>query len=477
MSGFYVIGEKKVRPGIYKRVTNTGGSTGDGTRDGICVAVVTGNWGPINEVNVISNGDDYTRLLGTSGSGYDVVTEMFAGGANSIVICRVGTGGKEATLTLKDASSSSADAITVTAKYVGARELSITVKDSLTEDGVKNIIIFDGTKKLESFSISSAEEITAAVEALSKSSYVVATKKASGTGKLALVSQAKLAGGSNPTVTTASYSAGFDAVEAEMSGATTVLAVDTNDVAVHALLSAFAQRTYESGCYPICCIGEPSSVDIDTRMQHAQAFDAEQMVYVLNGWYDATGSVHDGYIAAARIAGMIAAIASNDSLTHKSIQNAVSLAESMTNSQIVRALKSGCLVISTSSAKQVRVEKAINTLTTLTADKDAGWKKIRRVKTRYELMYRVDAAVDGLTGSINKDDDGRAAIIAAGQEVLDTMAGEQKLLPGAEMILDSSNPPEGDSAWFLINPDDIDSFEIGYIAYGYRFAAEIDETE
>lgn len=375
---------------------------------------------------------------------------------------------------LKDTTNESAvDVLTITAKYVGTRALAVTVKESLTEENVKDIVIFDGKKMLELFSISSgAKEVDEAIAALADSKYVTATKKAEGNGILAVVSQAKLAGGEDPEVTTSAYSTGFDAVEPEMGGVTSVIAVDTDDTAVHALLAAFVRRTYESGCYPIGCVGEPKSVAIDTRIEHAKTFDSEQMVYVLNGWYDASGIAHEGHLAAARIAGMIAAIASNDSLTHKSILNATTLVESMTNSQIVKAIKNGCLVISTSFVKQIRIEKAINTLVTATADKDEGWKKIRRLKTRYEVMYRIDEAVDALVGSINNDDNGRAAIIAAGQGVLDAMVGEQKLIAGCEMILDPNNKPEGDSAWFLINADDIDSFEIGYLAYGFRFAAE-----
>lgn len=478
MSGFFVKGERKDRPGIYKRIMNTGSTETAGAEDGLGIAVVTGTWGPLNVATTISNGDDYSGLVGASGSGYDVVREMFLGGASQVVVCRVGSGGKEASVTLKDTATSAVDVITLTAKYVGTRDLSVTVKKSLTDEDEKNIIIFDGTKKLETFTIASGKgEVAAAITELAKSSYVTAVKKADGNGELAIVSQVKLTGGTDPTVTTSAYSDGFNVVEAEMSGVTTVVAVDTNDVSVHALLASFVQRTYENGCYPIGCVSEPTSIPVDTRMAHAQAFNSEQMVYVLDGWYDAAGTAYEGYLAAARIAGMIAAIEASDSLTHKSILNATSLVESMTNSQIIKAIKNGCLVISTSASKQVRIEKAINTLVTLTADKDAGWKKIRRVKTRYEVMYRIDKSIDALVGNINNDDDGRAAIIAAGQGVLDAMVGEQKLLSGCEMTLDSSNPPEGDSAWFLINADDIDSFEIGYLAYGFRFASESTEEE
>lgn len=474
MSGFFVKGEKKERPGIYKRITNSGGTVTAEAQDGLCIAVAKGTWGPLNVATTVNSGEDYTGLIGASGSGYDLATEMFLGGASKVVICRVGTGGKQASVALKDTTVESAvDVLTLTAKYVGTRALSVTVKESLTEENVKDIVIFDGTKKLETFSISSGSgEVDSAVTVLATSKYVTAIKKAEGNGTLAVVSQAKLAGGEDPEVTTTSYSKGLDTVESEIGGMTSVIALDTDDTAAHALLAAFVRRTYESGCYPIGCVSEPHTVNIDTRMDHAKTFDSEQMVYVLNGWYDAAGVAHEGYMAAARIAGMLAACASNDSLTHKNIQNATSLVENMTNSQIIKAIKSGCLVISTSFVKQIRVEKAINTLVTLTADKDAGWKKLRRLKTRYEVMYRIDESVDALVGNINNDDNGRAAIIAAGQGVLDAMVGEQKLIAGCEMVLDPNNSSEGDSAWFLINADDIDSFEIGYLAYGFRFTSE-----
>lgn len=473
MSGFFAKGERKERPGIYKRIRNTGTTATAGAKDGICVAVVRGTWGPLNVATTVSNGEDFSHLVGESGSGYDTVNEMFVGGASSVIVCRVGTGGKEGTVTLKDTTEAPVDVLTVSAKHVGTRELSVTVKESLVEDGVKNIIIYDGTKKLESFSISEGDgEVEEAVKVLADSAYINVKKGSGGNGKLAIVSQAKLTGGEDPEVNTAAYSTGLDTIEAEITGATAIIAVDTNDTAVHTVLASFVRRAYEGGCYPIGVIGETKESNLETRMDHAKAFNSELMVYVLGGWSDTSGAAHEGYLAAARIAGMTAAIASNDSLTHKSILNAVSLTESMTNSQIIKAIKNGCFVVSTSATKQVRVEKAINTLVTPTAEQDIGWKKLRRVKTRFELMYRVDETVDALVGNINNDDNGRAAIIAAGQGVIDKMAGEQKLLPGGTMVLDSTNPPEGDSAWFLINADDIDSFEIGYLAYGFRFTPE-----
>ena len=55
------------------------------------------------------------------------------------------------------------------------------------------------------------------------------------------------------------------------------------------------------------------------------------------------------------------------------------------------------------------------------------------------------------------------------------MVGEKKISPGGTVELDASNPPKGDSAWFNISPDDIDSMEIFYLTYRYRFAPEEEE--
>jgi len=54
-----------------------------------------------------------------------------------------------------------------------------------------------------------------------------------------------------------------------------------------------------------------------------------------------------------------------------------------------------------SAQKQVHIEYGINTFVTPTADMNAGWKKIRRVRTRDNLMDRITATWDPLIGKIN----------------------------------------------------------------------------
>ena len=274
--------------------------------------------------------------------------------------------------------------------------------------------------------------------------------------------------GTDPTVDTEAYSTGFSAAEPEKKD---MIVVDTDDPAVHNLLAAFIERIYQDGEYPMACVAEKSETSLDDRMLHAGAFNDEKVMYVLNSWVDSAGIVYEGYRAAARIAGMICSGSAAESLTHTVIKGAVGLREGLTNAQIKAALRSGCLVLTVSKSRQIQIEKAINTLVTPDADQDAGWKKIRRVKERFELMDRIDTTLEPMVGKVDNDTDGRAAIVAAAQRVIDAMIGEKKLLAGT-VVEDEGNPPRGDMAWFILAIDDLDSIETIYLTYRFRFAAE-----
>ncbi len=107
-----------------------------------------------------------------------------------------------------------------------------------------------------------------------------------------------------------------------------------------------------------------------------------------------------------------------------------------------------------------------------TAKEDEGWKKIKRVKVRFELFQRLNDTVEPLVGRINNDPDGRMTVIQVSNDVCQTMVSEKKLLEGAHVELDPDNSPEGDSAWFLVYADDIDALEKMYYAFKFRFAPE-----
>ena len=95
------------------------------------------------------------------------------------------------------------------------------------------------------------------------------------------------------------------------------------------------------------------------------------MHYVLNAHVNEQGTEIDGYQTAARIAGMIGAVAANSSLTHTVVSGFSEIKEKLTNTEMIAAEKKGCLVLSYNKAKQVWIDNAINTLIT-PKDNQAG---------------------------------------------------------------------------------------------------------
>lgn len=477
--GTFTIGETKIRPGEYHRFENAGSIVAAGARNGIVAGIIKSNWGPLGQAVTLSPSATVKSVFG-SGMTEDLITEMFKGGASTGYFVRVGSGGTAGSITLKDsAASNAANAVTITAKYVGARAFTVTIRDSLTNTTNRECIIYDGTSEFEKITFSknpSGGEPAALVAAINDTSANFTAKKvADGNGTLAAVTQSAFTAGTNPTVNNDAYSAALDALEPYSFN---VMCVDTEDTDVHALVQAFIDRIYAAGQYPMAILSEKKTTEntVDVRMSHAAAFNDAKILYVLNGAQNVKGETIEGYLNAARIGGIVAAVPANQSVTHYVVSGYAALAETLTNTQIENALKKGCIVLTTNSSGQVWIEQGINTLITPSADEDDGWKKIRRVKTRFELMQRIGDTVATLIGQVNNDTNGRAAVVAAGQNIINTMIAEGKLSAGT-MEEDEDRPAQGDSAWFVIAVDDIDSIEKFYLTYRFRFAPEDEDDE
>ena len=473
MAGRYSIGETKVRPGIYFRQENGGGNETLGATNGIVGVAFQANWGPLGKIVTIEDPSDIATIYGDdsgSNSNVAILNAIFQGGASQVLAVRVGTGGTKAAITLKDTDSTPANVVTLTAKYAGTRALSVTIKDSLSITTMRECIIYSGTTELSKvlFAKGSAGEVDALVAAVNDSEdcVVTATKVAAGNGLLAAVAQTTFTtAGVSPTITNTDYSNAFTLLEAAKWN---TVCVDSDSTSIHALLSAFINRANDAGLMGIAVLGEPTTVAYATRKSDAAAFNSENVVYVLNG-FTIAGEDYEGWKAAALVAGYIAYLPSNDSLTHKVIPNATAVVGALTNTQVVECLQSGCLVFTVSASGAVWVEQGINTLVTLRSDQDAGWKKIRRTKTRFELIDRININSEGVIGNVNNDDNGRATFLAICNGVGAEMIAEGKLQT-FEASESATNLPRGDSAWFNFDVLDNDSMEHIYLTYLFRFA-------
>lgn len=474
MAGRYTAGENKTRPGIYFRQENGGGLDLSGATNGIVAVAFQANWGPLGQVVTIEDPSEIPYIFGDdsgSNSNVAILTKIFQGGASVIKALRVGSGGTKAAVTLKDTTSGTAvDVITLTAKYAGTRALSVTIKDSLSVTTERECIIYAGTKELckVTFAKGDAGEVDALVAAVNASEdcVVIATKLAAGNGTMAAVTQTTFTtAGVSPTIASTDYDAAFSLLEADTWN---TICIDSNDNTIHTLLKTFINRANDAGLMGIAVVGEPTSVTFETRRTRAASYNSENFVYCLNG-FKIGDTVYEGFNAAAVMAGYIAYLPCNDSITHKIIAGATEIVGGLTNTQIVNCLKSGCLVFTKATSGAVWVEQGINTLVTLSGNQDAGWKKIRRTKTRFELITRINESSEGIIGAVNNDANGRATFMAIANGVINAMIAEGKLQRGS-CEEDPSNPAKGDSAWFILDILDLDSIEKVYLVYRFHFS-------
>lgn len=471
MSGIFTIGEKKVRPGVYYRRENSGGVETAGAVNGVAAVLFQADWGPLNEEfdmdsTMQNNVADY---YGTA-EGTKLIKEAYKGGATTIRAVRIGgDDGTAATIDLNDAQDTPKKAVTITAAYPGARAFTVSVRTNLITER-RMVTIYDGTEIFESFTFDAgAAEPQNLAEAMAASKNFVCKVAEGATGPLANITQQAMTGGKNPTVKTENYEKGTDVLERCKWNA---IMADTDDAAVQLLLQNFVVQSYQTGHLGFTVLAGKSSQDLTERMTTAASYNDEKIVYVLNGWVGSDDTRYDGWLSAARIGGMVAAFESNTSITHNVITNAVKLTEPLTNGEIIKAEGKGCLVLTMNDDDQVWIDSAINTLVTPDATMDEGWKKIRRTKTRFELMDRVDSSCEKLVGNVNNDTDGRQTIMATAQKVINEMVGEKKIMLGSTVYEDQDNPAQGDSAWFKLAIDDIDSAEKIYLTYQFRFAPD-----
>ena len=287
---------------------------------------------------------------------------------------------------------------------------------------------------------------------------------------MATVTQTSFTAGTDPTATTTEYSAGFSVLDQYEQNC---VIVDTSDYAIIALMNAYVSRMFNAGKNVIGVAGEAKTVALATRQQHAAACNANNMVYVLNGNIDhgIYGTI-DGYMTAAKIAGMVSGTSCKYSLTHTVLDNITALNEVLTEGEINSSELSGCLVLTLNATRQVWIDSAITTLVTLAPKQDSGWKKIRRTKTRFELLTRANTTVDAMVGKVDNDPPGRIAIMDAVTTVGVQMIGEGKI-NYITVTEDAAHPAEGDSCWFIIDVIDKDSAEHIYLRYLFRYSTRV----
>lgn len=469
MSGLFLKGEKKERAGVYRRheqITNNGVAS---AMNGVFCIPVHADFGPVGEVQKITSKTDLYSLYMESGT-IDAAAALFSAGANTVYLYRLGTGGKEGSVSLQ--TTTSTNAVTLKTKYPTALKFSVTLKQKLGDATTKELSVYNGATLVEKVSFVAGTGVNEAanlVEAMKDSKYLYAELASGASGIMQTVTQQALTDGAAPNVTTEDYSNAFNAFEAY---AWNVMILDTVEEDVKTLVKTYMDRIHSNGTLGICVLGETAGKSLATRLANAKAYNAPYFIYCGSGYYNTAGERVEGYLAAAVQGGVIGCKDSSTSIVHTEIPDAESCIEQLTNEQYVSAIKSGLLLLSEGQEGQVWFDSGVNTYTVLNEDDDEGWKKIKRTAIRYEAFDRINRTLEPLIGKISNTSDGVDNVIQEAKKVLAEMNREGKILDTYEFFEDTDNTHAVDYAYFIIRIDDVDSMEKIYLTYQFQYISQ-----
>ena len=161
MAGIFRLGEEKVRPGTYFRITTNDKLEAE-IINGITAVIFRSDFGPLGQVTELSKDEDYADVFGAGGT-TDAVREAFNGGALTVLAFRLGSGGNCSEITLQDKDGETC--VTLGTKYPGARPFSVTIREKITDDTLKECVIYSGTKEIEKVTFVAGEGEAASLAA------------------------------------------------------------------------------------------------------------------------------------------------------------------------------------------------------------------------------------------------------------------------------------------------------------------------
>lgn len=450
------------RPGFYANILASAPSILTGGVKGILAIPVTAEWGPLRSVVTITRESDLVNNYGPStylGTAYYAIREALRGGAQKILAYRMaGAAAAKATRVLQDATAGVA--ITVTAKYEGARanNFTINVSTNLVDGAQKDVKLLESGVLLETFS----GLTNAAIVALINASSAYMTAVAGGGTFVTNVTGAALTGGnSGLTVLTADYTLAMAALEPLKWDV--FAPVGLTDSTIQASLFAWIVALRANGQRVFLVLGANTGDTIVTSIANAALFNNEGVVWLAWGVTDQEGVVRKGADFIGRIAGMIAAFGTDISLTFEPVSGIRAVELTPTNAQVKSGLVGGLLMITDIGTGTFHVEQGINTLTTLGAQQTTQFKKIRVVRI-LDLIF--NALTGGLAGTfigqIANDTDGQASVISSIAAFLETLSAARYIKPLFTVALDPAYPSVGDKLFLLIGVKPVDSIDYIY---------------
>lgn len=430
--GTWSLTDKPVRPGFYMNFIAAALAAIQPGARGILAIPVKANWGPVKGILEITSEQELIDAYGTETStgftAYKCIRLALIGGAKTTLGYRLvdGAAAKASTI-LQDTAATPVDVLTLATKHETTRDFKVTVRDNIIDSvGKQDIVLFEGTTQLYVFTFAKGtgvvDNAVAVINGDTRNLWLNATKVATGNDTLAAVANQALTGGNSGVagITNADYTAAMTAFEARVFNS---FALDgITDAALQTSTKSWVERLRSEGKKIIAYMGGSVIDDADITIANARSngFNHEGVVNV-GVSVNLDGVIHPSAEVACWVAGRGTGQALRESLTFAN-SPFDDVIPRLTHNQVVSAIQNGTLVL-IHDGRRVKIECGINTLTSLTAEQNDAWKKIKPIR----IMDAIDAdtnktAVDHYVGKVLNNEDGQVALLSAIKNYFETLS-------------------------------------------------------
>lgn len=363
---------------------------------GTAVAIpFTHDWGPFETVTRVSSFAEFQAVFGAADDtdGYRAVRQAFQGegivgrgGAGEVVCYRFGgSAAAKASKTLNNTSS--AGAITLTARYEGTKgnDLRVTTQDYAADSSKNELIILDGTTVVEKYQYADTDITDLAAQINARSDWVSAGSVTSGTALAAVSAQALTGGNDGTTLTSAEWVDALDKLGTHPFAV--FCAYKLTDSSIRATVATWIDDQNELGSRFFGVFGGSAGETLTTASSRSAALASPNILNV------GVGTITDSTLGtgqtsqalgtsefSARVAGALAARGEYQSLTHARFSG-IELTVGATLSELESAFDDGIVALARDShaTAPVHIKTGLTTWTQSDADSDP---------TKPYLIYR-----------------------------------------------------------------------------------------
>lgn len=432
----------KIRPGAYVNTVSERKNVIEDSR-GIVLLMNSANfgWGK-NGVITLSQDDDIKKILGVDLKSKEATTirQAFEGGSLYVKLINFNMG-------TKATASDKAFPYEFTAKYNGLRGNNITIDfvQNIADTSKAIVKTMFGTEIVDVQNISIDHP-----EQLRSNDYIDINFTS---GKLDLQGErtVQLSGGTSQDASKIDVmsEALSRAVQSEQYNVATTAGIPA-DNKIHQLLAQMISDLRTNQGMKVTAVVPYSGID----------YDSEAVSVVQNGVIEADGTAIDNSSICAWFAGQSASVPLNRSLTYAVYEGASNAYPSLTQDEIIKALKSGRIVFTNRRNGNVVVEQDINSLVTFTDNKSSQFHKNRELRALDAITNHIEEMFEeGYIGSITNNENGRtllkSSVIAYfGKLVDDGIIGD---FNPKEIIVEKGNADDTVLMQYAITP--VDSME------------------